>query len=204
MENFIRSATFLFVLLNPFLLSIYLMDLIRDFPMQKFVGVILRGMGISMAVFVVFACLGDAVFTKILGVRFESFLIFGGIIFLIVGIQFFFEGTKAMRGLRGSVGDPAVVVAVPYTIGPGTVSASILAGSRLPLILAVLAIVLTLTVTTVAIILMKSLHDYVSDRNEKIVERYIDIVGRAMALLIGTFAVEMIMQGISAEIESLP
>jgi small neutral amino acid transporter SnatA (MarC family) len=45
---------------------------------------------------------------------------------------------------------------------------------------------------------LKKLHDFVRPRNEALVQRYIEIAGRIMALFIGTVAVEMIMQGLSS------
>ena len=35
-------------------------------------------------------------------------------------------------------------------------------------------------------------------RNERLIERYVEIMGRITALIIGIFAVEMIMQGLKA------
>jgi small neutral amino acid transporter SnatA (MarC family) len=33
-------------------------------------------------------------------------------------------------------------------------------------------------------------------RNEQIIQRYIEVTGRIMALVVGTFAIEMIMRGV--------
>ena len=46
-------------------------------------------------------------------------------------------------------------------------------------------------------IAMKHPHDYVKSRNEALVQRYIDIAGRVTALVVGTFAIEMIMRGVA-------
>ena len=43
---------------------------------------------------------------------------------------------------------------------------------------------------------MKYLYDYVRERNELLVQRYIEIAGRITALIVGTFAIEMIMRGL--------
>jgi hypothetical protein len=47
-------------------------------------------------------------------------------------------------------------------------------------------------------IVLKYLHDYVRVRNDELVQRYIDIAGRVTALVVGTFAIEMIMRGLVA------
>ncbi|MDB9315660.1 MarC family protein [Spirulina sp. CS-785/01] len=124
-------------------------------------------------------------------------MIFGGIIFLVIGIRFVFGGSDALRSLRGGdIDEAAAKVAMPYMIGPGTVSASIFTGSHLTPPWAILAILIALLLTFFGIILFKIVHDDVKKRDEKLVERYIDIVGRVMSLVIGTFALEMIIQGI--------
>ncbi|MDZ7722811.1 MAG: hypothetical protein U5R06_08350 [candidate division KSB1 bacterium] len=46
------------------------------------------------------------------------------------------------------------------------------------------------------LLLLKKLHDYVKLRNEKLIERYIEVAGRITALVVGTFSIEMIMQGV--------
>ena len=50
LEPHVSSALLLFALLNPFLMSIYLLDLITDLPRAVFVRVLARGALISGAV----------------------------------------------------------------------------------------------------------------------------------------------------------
>jgi small neutral amino acid transporter SnatA (MarC family) len=190
------SALLLFALLNPFLMSVYLIDLITDLPRAVFVRVLARGALISAVVFSVFAWTGDAIFSDVLHVRFASFQVFGGIIFLTIGLRFVFKGADAMRAIRGQAEHIAGSIAMPFMIGPGTVSASVVVGARLPVPDAVLVIFATLAATVVLVAAIKLAHDYLKERNARLVDRYIEIVGRISALLIGTFAVEMIFEGL--------
>lgn len=196
MAELLKASTLLFVLLNPFLMSIYLLDLVQGLEPRHFTRVLTRAGIISGAVFIVFAWFGDRIFTDVLNVRFASFLIFGGIIFLIVGVRFVMAGSDSLRPMRGQPEYLAGSVAMPFMIGPATVSASILIGSRLPPLAASAAVVLALLLVVAAIVGFKWLHDFVKTRNERLIERYIDIVGRITALVIGTYAVEMILQGV--------
>lgn len=201
--DFAGSAMLLFMLLNPFLMSVYLLDLIQSLDPPTFARVLIRGALISGSVFIFFAWLGDVVFRDVLHVRFGSFLIFGGVVFLIIGVRFVFQGNEALHSLRGSPEHVAGSVALPFMIGPGTVGASVLAGSRLHPLAAAAAVVLALSSTVLAVLVLKSLHDYVKHRNELLVTRYIDITGRIMALVIGTFAIEMILQGVEGWLQEL-
>ncbi len=193
---FVDSILLLFVLLNPFLMSIYLLDLIETLEGRVFRRVLVRGTLIAGAVFILFAWAGDAVFSRVLQVRFSAFLIFGGVVFLIVAVQYVMQGSEAIRGLRGSPEHLAGSIAMPFMIGPGTVSASILAGSRLPVFWAALAVAVALALTVTGVSFLKLVHDVAKTRHEPLVNRYIDVVGRVSAFIIGTIAIDMILTGI--------
>jgi small neutral amino acid transporter SnatA (MarC family) len=201
LEPHIASFLLLFALLNPFLMSVYLLDLITDLPREMFVKVLARGALVSAIVFSLFAWTGDAIFSDVLHVRFASFQVFGGIIFLAIGVRFVFSGADAMRTMRGQPEHIAGSIAMPFMIGPGTVSASVVVGARLPVADAVMVIFATLAATVALVAAIKLAHDYLKERNARVVDRYIEIVGRISALLIGTFAVEMIFEGVGTWLE---
>lgn len=202
-SSFTKSFTLLLMLLNPFLMIVYLIDLVQDLEMRTFSRVLIRAGLISSAIFIVFALLGDTIFSRLLQARFESFQIFGGIIFLIIGIRFVFNGTEAMKGIRGRPEHIAGAIAMPIMIGPATISASILAGNSLSKGMASLAILLAVGLSVLVVIVLKRVHDFVRPRNEGLVERYIEIMGRVTALVVGTFSIEMIMQGLSSWLQNL-
>jgi multiple antibiotic resistance protein len=193
---FFKAVTLLLLLLNPFLMSIYLLDLIRTLDGTTFVRVIVRGMIIATGVFWAFAIGGDAIFADILQVRFASFLVFGGILFLLIAIAFVQKGPSALTQLRGKPEHVAGSVAIPFMVGPGTISASIFAGARLPVAWALVAISVAMVLTVAGLAGLKWLHSQVKRRNEALVDRYIDLTGRVSALLIGTIAVDMILSGL--------
>jgi multiple antibiotic resistance protein len=198
MVDFIRSTTLLFMLLNPFLMVVYLIDVFDKIPTHTFRSVVLRAGMISTVVFSLSAILGDVIFQDLLQAEFASFQVFGGIVFLMIGLRFVFQGNAAIKGLRGESRHIAGSIAMPLMIGPGTIGASILVGKRLSQFYAVLAIMLAVFASVGLMIILKYVHDYVRVRNEELVQRYIDIAGRVTALVVGTFAIEMIMRGLAA------
>ncbi len=195
-EAFWKSTTLLVVLLNPFLMSVYLMDLIESLDDRIFTATLVRGVVIATVIFCLFAVGGDAIFEDLFQVRFASFLIFGGIVFIVIGLRFIQVGPEALAELRGNPAHIAGSIAMPFMIGPGTVSASVLAGARLPVAWAVASIVMAMLVMVIGLLGIKWLHGVVKQRNAILVERYVDIIGRASALLIGTIAVDMVLTGI--------
>ena len=115
---------------------------------------------------------------------------------MIIGIRFIFQGVDVVRNLRGKSEHIAGAIAMPILIGPGSIGASIIIGERLEPLWAIISIVTALILTYLIMVLLKALHDYVKPRNEKLIQRYIEIMGRVTALVIGAFSIEMIMQGL--------
>lgn len=163
---------------------------------RTFRHVLLRAAIISSIVFCFFALLGDNVFKDILQVEFASFQIFGGIIFLLIGLQFVFRGPKAIEILNGESEHLAGAIAMPVLIGPGSISVSVIIGKRLDPLMACISILITVSICVIIILLLKYLHDIARTRHERLIQRYIEIAGRITALYVGTVSIEMIMQGI--------
>ncbi|HUF05370.1 MAG TPA: MarC family protein [Aridibacter sp.] len=197
MLEILRSSALLLVLLNPFLVIIYLIDVVEKLEPARFRTVLVQAGLIALAVFVFFAALGDAVFSSIIQAEFASFQIFGGVIFLLIAVQFVFKGPKAVEILRGESTHLAGAIAMPILIGPGTISASVIIGKRHELWIAGLAVLAAMLLSIAIMLILKALHDYVRPRREILIERYTEIAGRILALYVGTVSIEMIMQGAS-------
>lgn len=196
MSEFLGAVTLLLALLNPFLVIVYLIDVVQTLDRSTFRRILLRAVFVAALVFSCFALAGDAIFSSIVKAEFASFQIFGGIVFLLIGIQFVFQGPTAIEILRGESEHLAGAIAMPVLIGPGTLSASVIIGQRLQPLAACSAIATAVLISVSVMILLKFLHDYVRTTREVLVQRYIAIVGRVTALYVGTVAVEMIMLGI--------
>lgn len=196
MDAYTKSFLLLLTLLNPFLMSIYLLDLIHGLERRVFTGVLVRAAIIATIVFSVFAWTGDAIFSRYLQVRYASFQVFGGVVFLIIGVRFVFEGVRSMNKIRGEPEHLAGSIAMPFMIGPGTVGASIVTGARLPILGAIATIAAGLATTVAIVLVLKVVHDRLKSKNARLIDRYIEVVGRISALVIGTFSIEMIMDGI--------
>ncbi len=198
MPDFIRAVTLLLALLNPFLVIVYLLEVIQTVDGKKFRAVLLRATAITAVVFGCFALAGDAIFSSVIQAEFASFQIFGGVVFLLIGLQFVFQGPTAIKMLRGDSKNLAGAIAMPVLIGPGTLSASVIIGKRLEPAAACGAILVALVISVSVIVLLKILHDHVRSTREEWVEQYIEVAGRVTALYVGTVSVEMIMLGLQS------
>lgn len=190
-----QSSLFLLVLLNPFLVIVYLIDVMEKLSYRRFRNVLVRAGLISILVFALFAVLGFTIFDKVIQAEFASFQIFGGIVFLLIGIQFVFKGRSAIEDLRGESKYIAGAIAMPVLIGPGTISYSVIIGKQLNAIQSVISILIAVGITLIVMIILKKLYDQLQRKNEELVQRYIEISGRITAMVAGTIAIEMIMDG---------
>lgn len=194
----LQSIFLMLTLINPFLVIIYLVDVVESLEKATFRKILIRAGLIASAVFCVFALLGDAIFSRYMQVEFASFQIFGGIIFLLIGVQFVFRGPRAIEVLRGESAHIAGAIAMPVLIGPGSISASVIIGKRHDPMLACGIILIAVFISLTTIILLKTVHDRVRPQRERLIERYIEVAGRILALFAGTVAIDMIMQGIKS------
>lgn len=195
-KAFLDSMLLMLVLFNPLLMSAYLHDVMASLDTRRFISVISRAFVISGFAFAFFAWAGDRFFVDVIQVRFESFLMFGGLVFLVIAVRYIVFGAQMLGELRGDAAHLAGSIAMPFMIGPGTVSASVLVGLKLPFGLALLAIAAALIISCLLLIAVKFLFNYVKDRNEQLLQRYLEAIGRASAFIVGTIAVDMILKGI--------
>ena len=203
MSEILANTWLLLVLLNPFLLIVYLIKLVDSCDARAFGRILMIAGAISLIVFFAFALLGELIFSIVFQAHFASFQIFGGIIFLIIGLQFIFKGPESLEFLRPDSKEVASSVAMPILIGPGTVSASVLIGKRLPPSEAILSIFTAVALSIVVMIVLKYFFDISRRKTETILQRYTEIAGRIIGLYSGTVAIEMLATGISTWIHEL-
>ena len=203
-SHYIHAFALFFSLLNPFLMSIYMMGFIRHSETKAFNKGLVQGSLIAYVVFMLFAWGGEAIFSTYLNVRFESFQIFGGLIFLVIGYRFVFQGADTIGEMRDGVPENlATTIAMPFMIGPGTIGAAVVTGMSLPIGAAAIVIAFTLFVCCSVLIIMKLSHDHLRYSHAKYINHYFDIVGRLSALLIGTIAIDMIVTGVTGLIDKM-
>ncbi len=204
METELKSFLLLFVLLNPFILSIYLLELIRELSLKEFSAQMVKAIVLSYFVFLVFAWAGDRIFADVLQIRFLAFMIFGGVIFLIVGVRLILGIGPPVEVPAAGHHDMSGAIAMPFIVGPGTISAVVIIGSTHDFGATATIITLAMTGAVVALLVLKWLHDFVRYRNERYVERYTEIAGRVTALFTGSFAIDMILKGFERWMMELP
>jgi small neutral amino acid transporter SnatA (MarC family) len=165
---------------------------------------LVRALVIAGLVLSAFAIGGERLFTDILQVRFFAFQVFGGIVFLIIGLKFILEGAGTVGLLRGEPAQLAGAVAMPFLIGPGTISAAALAGARHEPLMGTALVMGSLIATGLILIVLKVFFDRLKHRNATLLERYAEIAGRVSGFLAGSISIEMITRGIETWLSRMP
>ena len=104
MSDIFQSSILLFVLFNLFSVIIYLMDMAEKLNKKQFFRILIYAGIIAGAVYSCFAVLGDAVFGQVMQAEFVSFQIFGGVIFLLIGLRFFPRGPSSIKFIKNDSG----------------------------------------------------------------------------------------------------
>ena len=196
MQSYVSTSMLLLVILNPFALSVYLFEVLRQHPTRVVAAMLGRASLIAGVVLSIFAIGGERLLTDLLQVRFFAFQIFGGIVFLIIGLKFILEGANTVNLLRGEPEKLAGTVAMPFLIGPGTISAAALAGVRHGALHGAGIVCFALLLTGGVLITLQLVFDRVKERNATLLERYAEIAGRVSGFLAGSISVEMIATGV--------
>jgi len=168
----------------------------EELPHRTFVYVLLRACAVSLAVFILFALTGEPLLSEYLGVRPAAMRIFGGAIFLIVAYNYVTKGYKGAEVLRGTVEELPSAIALPFMIGAGTLTQSILIGKQLAAPAAVLVLTVGIGLTFLTVLIFKPIRDRVQGTRERVFERYVNILARVNGLIIGAIFTEMVVGGI--------
>ncbi len=187
------------IMLNPFALFLYLKDVIRELNTKDFLVVLFKASVISYVIYITFALFGNAIFIDFFKINFESFRIFGGIIIFAYAYVFIMKGSQSMITLKESLDDLSSEIALPFMVGAGTISLSVIIGykNNTPISLFMIAIVMTLNYLIV--ILLKFLKDFLDKKMQRLTfDKYSSILSRVNGFIAGAIGIDMIIRGILA------
>lgn len=184
-------------ILNPFALFLYLRPTMKDLPTFEYSEAIIKASMISLAIFLLFAIMHDVIFGIIFNIDFESFRIFGGIVIFAFAFLFIVRGQKAFIQLKGSVDDLASEIALPYMVGAGTISLSILMREDYGLFAAGIMLVLIIAIHTAIVIGLHVLRRGIDHKPGRAAfDHVMEIMLRISGFFLGAIGVDMILVGL--------
>ncbi|QGY47032.1 MarC family protein [Maribellus comscasis] len=193
----ISSIIEILVMLNPFALFLYLEPIRKDLTHKSYLLVIFKASLISFFVCLLFFFFGDIIFRKIFAINFESFRIFGGIIIFSYAYIFIVRGEKALIMIKENLDDLASEIALPFMVGAGTISLSILLSQKHSYLIGSLALIIIFTVNFLILFLLKKFRDSIEKRKfKKAFDKNMEVLLRLNGFFIGAIGVNMMLTGI--------
>lgn len=183
-------------ILNPFAVALYLRGVMDDLSYRTFARVLAEACLISLVAFWVFSVWGEFVLVNLLGVRPASMRIFGGVIFFVVGYNYVMKGYRTMELLRGSLEELPSAIALPFMIGAGTLTQSIIIGKRYGALMSLAILASGMAATFAVVITFNGLRHSMQGSREAVFDRYVNILVRINGLVIGAISAEMIVSGV--------
>ncbi|MDK2897476.1 MAG: multiple antibiotic resistance protein [Candidatus Atribacteria bacterium] len=181
-----QSFLLLILILDPLLGAVVFVTLTKGMGRKERSSQALLAVLVAFVLLVIFLFSGRHLFS-LLGVSFSSFMVAGGMILLLLGVEEIL-GLEFSRK-RTDTKAAAIVIGTPLLCGPGAITSVIILEERYGYLVPFLAVVLSLFVTWLIL--------YFADRLAQFLgEKIIEILSRVMGLILAAIAVEYIKEGI--------
>lgn len=136
MMDLLSFTVSLALVLDPFGNIPAFQAVLKDIPPGRRTWIILRELGLALAVLVLFLFFGQGILSG-LHLRSEALGVAGGVVLLIIALRMIFPAAPAAGGPAGQPPAPPVEpflvpLAIPLVAGPSALSYVILAGTQLP------------------------------------------------------------------------
>lgn len=194
----ISSVIAFLIMLNPFALFLYLEPVRKDLDHRSFIKVLTKASLISFAACLAFFYLGEAIFQSFFQIDFESFRIFGGIIIFSFAYYFIVKGQKALIIMKEDLDDLASEIALPFMVGAGTISLSILLSEVTDAVTGTFLLIFIFVINLLILIMLKRFRDLIETKKFKTAfDKNMEILLRLNGFFIGAIGVDMILTGIN-------
>ena len=186
--DILQSFVTLLVIMDPFVSLPVLLSMTKGCPESHRKAMADRATGIAGIIMLIFYLSSLRIF-DLMGISLPSFMVAGGIILLILGIQgalgLSFKQSKQSKDVHVA----AVIIGTPLITGPGTITTLIVLVQQQGYLITGIAGVLALAVVWIVLRQANLLY-------KKLGERSIEVFSRVMGLLVTALAIEFISKGI--------
>ena len=185
LDELLKSFITLFVIMDPFGNLPIFISLMRGMKESERIKNVYKAITVASVLLFIFLFFGVYIF-KFFNISINSFIIAGGVILLIIGIQYVL-GLKFLR--EKSYDIAAVPLGTPLLTGPGVITSTIILVSEYGMLITAIAAVATLIATLIILRYSTFIHKLVG-------EHWSNVLSRVMGLILAAIAVEFIRKGI--------
>ncbi|MFW6246256.1 MAG: MarC family protein, partial [Tangfeifania sp.] len=170
----------------------------KDLTHKSFMIVIFKATLISLFICLVFFLSGDFIFRQVFQIEFESFRIFGGIIIFSYAYFFIVKGQRALIMIKENLDDLASEIALPFMVGAGTISLSILLSQKHSLLIGATSLFIIFSVNFLVLFAMKRFRDSIEGKKFKTAfDKNMEVLLRLNGFFIGAIGINMVLTGIT-------
>ncbi|MBD3163772.1 MarC family protein [Candidatus Woesearchaeota archaeon] len=185
------------VMLNPFALFLYLEPVRKDLDHRAFLKVLFKASLISFFIFLLFFFLGKFILNNIFQINFESFRIFGGTVIFSFAYYFIVKGQKALIIMKEDLDDLASEIALPFMVGAGTISLSILLSQYNSAISGVFSLIIIISLNFFILVLLTEIRKAIDKKKFRIAfDKNMEVLLRLNGFFVGAIGINMILTGI--------
>lgn len=197
LSNMINYILAFLVMLNPFAMFLYLRPIMHELDNKTFYKVLWKASLTSFIIFFIFLATGNILFEQIFQIHFESFRIFGGIVIFSYSYLFIVGGKKALIHLKEDLDDLASEIALPFMIGAGTISLTVLMAYEQTIMKSTITIFIILALNFLAIALLKTTRDMIKSKQFQVAfDKNMELLLRLNGFFLGAIGVNMIITGL--------
>ncbi|MBS3109852.1 MarC family protein [Candidatus Woesearchaeota archaeon] len=182
----IKSFTALFIIIDPFMSLAVFLPLTQGLKEKERAKEALIAVLVALGLLLVFLFSG-LLLLSLLGISFASFIVAGGIILLILGVQMLFGWEFSKRDKVHKIA--AVVIGTPLLTGPGAMTTVIVLSQKFGYWPPVIASLLVLAITWLMLIFSEKIKNFFG-------ERMIEVLSRVLGLVLVAIAAEFIKEGV--------
>lgn len=199
-EDFVKMFSLLIsfvVMINPVALFLYLQPIMLELDHKEFRILLFKASATSFSIYLLFFLLGDVIFTEVFQINFEAFRIFGGIVLFSFAYFYIVKGQKAMLRMKENLDDLANEIALPFMVGAGTISLSILMKEKLDYTLGITNLILAVVASYMVVMGLKFIRDKLKKEKLRIAfDKNMEIVVRLNGFFVGAIGINMMHTGI--------
>ncbi|MGQ9473166.1 MAG: MarC family protein [Candidatus Caldatribacteriaceae bacterium] len=185
-SEMLKAFFLLIFILDPFLGAVVFITLTKGMGQRERSGQAFLSVWVAFVLLVIFLFTGRLLF-RLLGVSFSSFMVAGGVILLLLGIEEILGLEFSKKG--GDTRVAAVVIGTPLLCGPGAITSVIILAEKYGYFVPLIATLLALFVTWVILFLAERIAKALG-------EKIIEVFSRVMGLLLAAIAIEYIKEGV--------
>ncbi|MEM4267966.1 MAG: MarC family protein [Candidatus Woesearchaeota archaeon] len=171
------------IILDPFLGVVLFSSFTKGMKPIKKVEQAMLAVGVAGAVLFAFLFIGPYLL-DLFAVDFSSFKVAGGVVLLILGIQFVMGSGFKVNNKTTTV----VLIGTPMLCGPGTITTAIVFAEQYGYLVVTIGAILSLLVIWLALIVSTQIERFFG-------LKFMEIISRVMGLLLSTLAIEFIKDG---------